>query len=112
MPGTDVRDADWYGEDLSGRDHGGVRFSGVDLSEATGDGVVFTDCTFRRLQAERQSRLTDAAFLNCTFTGCSFFQAEFTDCKFVGSRFERCSFDLLTVDARGLVVRRACRAPT
>jgi fluoroquinolone resistance protein len=36
---TDVRVADWYGEDLSGREHTGARFSGVDLSETTGDGA-------------------------------------------------------------------------
>ena len=44
---TEVRDADWYGEDLSGQEHTGVPFVGVDLTEATGDGAVFTDCTFR-----------------------------------------------------------------
>jgi fluoroquinolone resistance protein len=32
--GTDVRSADWYGEDLSGQAHTGVAFSGVDLSES------------------------------------------------------------------------------
>ena len=94
---TEVRDADWYGEDLSGREHTAVRFSGVDLTEATGEGAVFTDCTFVDCKFNA-ARFTDAAFLNCSFTGCAFFQAEFTACKFVGSRFQRCTFDLMSVD--------------
>ena len=69
----------------------------MDLTEATGDGAGFTDCTFRDCRFNL-AQLSDAAFLTCTFTGCSFFQAVFTDCKLVGSRFERCTFDLLTVD--------------
>jgi fluoroquinolone resistance protein len=93
---TDVRGADWYGEDISGQEHTRVAFSGVDLSEVTDDGAVFTECTFRDCRFNL-SRHTDAAFLNCTFSGCSFFQAEFVDCKVVGSMFDRCSYDLLAV---------------
>ena len=93
---TEVRGADWYGEDLSGQEHTRVAFSGVDLSETTDDGAVFTECTFRDCRFNL-SRHTEAAFLNCTFTGCSFFQAEFTDCKVTGSTFERCTFDLMAV---------------
>jgi uncharacterized protein YjbI with pentapeptide repeats len=93
---TEVRGADWYGDDLSGQEHTRVAFSGVDLSESTDDGAVFTECTFRDCKFNL-SRHTEAAFLNCTFTGCSFFQAEFTDCKVTGSTFERCSFDLMSV---------------
>ena len=93
---TEIREADWYGEDLSGQEHTRVLFSGVDLTEATGDGAVFTDCTFRDCRFNL-AQLAEVAFLNCTFTGCSFFQAVLTDCKLVGSRFERCTFDLLTV---------------
>ena len=93
---TEVRGADWYGDDLSGQEHTRVAFSGVDLSEATDEGAVFTECTFVDCRFNL-SRYSDAAFLNCTFTGCSFFQAEFADCKFVGSVFDRCSYDLMTV---------------
>jgi fluoroquinolone resistance protein len=93
---TDVRGADWYGDDLSGQEHTRVAFSGVDLSEATDVGAVFTECAFRDCRFNL-SEHTDAAFLNCTFTGCSFFQATFVDCKFVGSMFDRCTFDLMTV---------------
>ena len=94
---TEGRDADWYGEDLSGQEHTAVRFSGVDLTEATGEGAVFTDCTFVDCTFNA-TRFTDAAFLNCSFTGCAFFQAEFIACKVVGSRFQRCTFDLMDVD--------------
>jgi uncharacterized protein YjbI with pentapeptide repeats len=93
---TDVRGADWYGDDLSGQEHIRVAFSGVDLSETTDDGAVFTECVFHDCRFNL-SRHTEAAFLNCTFTGCSFFQAEFTDCKLTGSMFDRCAFDLMTV---------------
>ena len=74
---AEVRGADWYGEDLSGQQHAGLTFVGVDLTEATSDGAVFTECTFRDCRFNL-SEHTDAAFLNCTFTGCSFFQAELT----------------------------------
>lgn len=73
--GHDVRGADWYGEDLSGQEHTRVVFSGVDLSESTDDGAVFT--------------------------GCSFFQAEFLDCTFTGSAFDRCTFDPRSVQLSG-----------
>ena len=59
---TDVRDQDWYGDDLSGQQHTGVTFSRVDLSETTDDGAVFTDCVFRDCRFTL-SRHTDAAFL-------------------------------------------------
>jgi uncharacterized protein YjbI with pentapeptide repeats len=111
---TEIRQADWYGEDISGQEHPRVAFVGVDLTEVTDDGAVFTDCTFRDCRFNL-SRHTDAAFVNCTFTGCSFFEASFTDCKLVGSRFERCSFDLLRVSGgdwsfvglRGAVLAKA-----
>ncbi|WP_324274671.1 pentapeptide repeat-containing protein [Blastococcus brunescens] len=93
---SEIRQADWYGEDLSRQEHTRVAFIGVDLTEATDEGAVFTECTFRDCRFNL-SQHTEAAFLNCTFTGCSFFQATFTDCKLVGSMFDRCSFDLLTV---------------
>jgi uncharacterized protein YjbI with pentapeptide repeats len=46
---------------------------------------------------ETESTVAGAAFVNCTFIGCSFFDARFTDCKLVGSMFERCTFDALEV---------------
>jgi uncharacterized protein YjbI with pentapeptide repeats len=94
---SEIRQADWYGEDISGQEHTRVAFIGVDLTEITDDGAVFTECTFRDCRFNL-SKHTDAAFLNCTFTGCSFFDATFTDCKFVGSMFDRCTFDLMTVE--------------
>ena len=66
---SEVRQADWYGEDISGQEHTRVAFVALDLTEATGDGTVFTECTFRDCRFNL-SRHTDAAFLNCTFTGC------------------------------------------
>ena len=60
---TEVRRADWYGEDLSGQEHTRVAFVGVDLTEATDDGAVFTECTFRdcrfNLSAAHRRRLPE-----------------------------------------------------
>ncbi|MEU1734584.1 pentapeptide repeat-containing protein [Streptosporangium sp. NPDC020145] len=88
--------ADWDSEDLSGRVYERVAFHEVDLTESTGDGAVFVECTFRSARFNA-STYTDSAFLNCTFTNSSFFDATFTRCKFVGSMFDRCTFDLLKV---------------
>ena len=49
---TEVRDADWYGEDLSGREHTGVRFSGVDLTELKVDGGMIANNTLMQFQAD------------------------------------------------------------
>jgi uncharacterized protein YjbI with pentapeptide repeats len=92
----DVRGEDWYGEDISGREHARTAFSGIDLTEVTDEGAVFDECTFVDCTFN-VSRHTEAAFLNCSFTGCSFFDTEFDRCKLVGSMFDRCSFGLLTV---------------
>src|SRR5947209_4116246 len=94
---TDIRDADWYGDDLSETEHTGVTFRECDLTETrSGGGLVFTDCTFRGVRFNAAEH-ANAAFLNCTFANCNFFDAVLTDCKFLGSRFERCAFDQLTV---------------
>jgi uncharacterized protein YjbI with pentapeptide repeats len=91
-----VRGEDWYGEDISGQEHVRTSFSGIDLTEVTDEGAVFDECAFFDCTFN-VSRHTEAAFLNCSFTGCSFFDAVFDRCKAVGSRFDRCSFGLLTV---------------
>ena len=44
---TTVRHEDWDGRDLSGAEHTRVEFIDVDLTEATGKGAVFIECTFR-----------------------------------------------------------------
>lgn len=97
-PGTDttVAGADWEGADLAGQAHARVLFTDLDLTEATGRGASFTDCTFRRAKFNC-SEHTDSAFVNCTFVNCNFFDVRFTDCKFVGSTFDRCTFELLKV---------------
>ena len=87
----EVRGADWYAQDLSGQEHSRTGFVDVDLTEATGEGAVFTDCVFRDCRFN-VARLRDAAFLACTFTGCSFWDAELDDCKLAGSAFRNCSF--------------------
>jgi uncharacterized protein YjbI with pentapeptide repeats len=91
-----VSGADWYGEDISGRNHARVLFVDLDLTEAENHGAVFTECTFRRARFN-VSVHTGAAFVNCTFEGCNFYDAAFTDCKLVGCVFDRCTFDALKV---------------
>ncbi|MDF1506106.1 pentapeptide repeat-containing protein [Roseisolibacter sp. H3M3-2] len=91
-----IEGAEWDGRDLSGAQHAGVDFVDVDLTESTGRGAAFTECTFRRVRFNCSAH-TDAAFVNCRFVQCDFFDARLTECKLVGSVFERCTFDLLQV---------------
>jgi fluoroquinolone resistance protein len=93
-----VVDEDWSRDDLSGRSAAHVEHVGLDLAETTSTGGLHFDaCTFRDIGfnlAEHKA----AAFVNCTFTGCSFFGAAFTECKFVGSVFHRCTFERMSVE--------------
>jgi uncharacterized protein YjbI with pentapeptide repeats len=91
---TERRHLDWEGADLSGQEHERVAFVDVDLTDASGHGAVFKECTFRECRFGGSSHV-DAAFLNCTFTACRLFDAKFTGCKLVGSMFDRCTYDLL-----------------
>jgi fluoroquinolone resistance protein len=94
---TQIRDEDWYGRDLSDQSHTQVEFIDLDLTETTGHGPTFTDCTFRGVRFN-VTALTGAAFTNCTFKRCVFFEAAFTGCKFVGSMFDQCTHDLMKVE--------------
>jgi fluoroquinolone resistance protein len=97
-PVTDsiVRGADWYGKDLSGVVHERVLFQDLDLTEATGQGARFVDCTFGN-STFACVVLDDPSFENCTFARCSFFDAEFRGSKFLGAMFDECKFDQLRV---------------
>ena len=92
-----VADADWYARELSNETHERVLFADIDLTEATLTGMVFNECTFRRVQFNCSVH-RDGAFVNCTFTNCSFFETSFTGCKLLGSTFDRCTFDLMRVN--------------
>jgi len=94
---TDVENEDWYGGDLSGQSHAQVRFTGIDLTEATNNGALFSECTFRDCDFNASTH-TDAAFVNCTFVRCSLFDTTFTRCKMVGSFFDDCTYNLLKVN--------------
>ena len=94
---SEIRGEDWYGDDVSGHEYANVLFRDVDMTELVNQGAAFTECVFRSVRFNA-SKHADAAFLNCSFSGCAFFDAEFIRCKFVGSRFERSTFDLLKVD--------------
>ncbi|TMQ91723.1 pentapeptide repeat-containing protein [Actinomadura soli] len=93
---TTISSADWDSRDLTGENHENVLFADLDMTEATGVGAVFTDCTFRGARFNASTH-TDAAFVNCTFVRCGFFDATFTGCKLVGSMFDGCTYDLLKV---------------
>ena len=101
---------DWEAMDPAMSQWADTMFVDVDLIDWDDHGDVFSGCNFRNVRFN-VSRHTDAAFVNCTFTGCSFFDATFTRCKLVGSRFERCTFTLLKVTAATGPSRRS-RAPT
>jgi fluoroquinolone resistance protein len=63
---SEIVGANWYGADLSGQSHERVALSEVDMVEASGRGVLFSEC------------------------------AELRDCKLVGSIFDGCEFGVLT----------------
>lgn len=87
---------DWCGRELEGETHERVHFVDLDATEAITRGMVFTECTFKRVQFNCSSH-HDGAFVNCTFQNCSFFEAKFVECKLLGSKFDRCTFDLMRV---------------
>lgn len=91
-----VAGADWEGRTLTDEKHEHVLFTDMDLTEATLQGMVFNECTFRRVQFNCSVH-RDGAFVNCTFANCSFFETSFTECKLLGSTFDRCTFDLMRV---------------
>ncbi len=95
---TEIRNACWEGEDLTGQEHTAVAFVDVDFTDAITHGTTFTGCTFRDCRFNG-SKHTDSAFLSCTFTRCRFFDVTFTGCKLVGTLFDRCTFELF--DVRG-----------
>lgn len=94
---TRVVGEDWYGRDLSGAEHRQVAFVDVDMTEVTGTGATFEECTFAGVRFNA-SRLVGAAFVNCVFRRCSFFDARLERSKLVGSTFDACELDALAVD--------------
>lgn len=93
---SEVHHEDWDRRDLTGQQHTRVAFLDVDMTEVSGSGAVFDECTFRDVTLNAAT-LTDSAFTNCTFTRCSFFDATFTRCKMMGTMFDRCSYGVLKV---------------
>ena len=65
-----VAGEDWYGKVLSGETHERVLFQDIDLTEASLSGMVFSECTFRRVQFNCSTH-QDGAFVNCTFANLS-----------------------------------------
>jgi uncharacterized protein YjbI with pentapeptide repeats len=98
-PDTDstVRGIDWYGEDIGAARHERVLFQDAELTEVTGQGARFIDCTLRSANLSC-AVLTDTSFENCTFIRCNFFDAKLTGCKLVGAKFEACRFEQLAVE--------------
>ena len=107
--------AEWFETDLSGVTHERVLFQDLDMTDSTGVGARFVDCTFRGALLDR-CELDATAFENCTFVRCSLIGARFTDCKFVGSAFDAAAAERMTVDGGdwsfvglpGTDLRRAC----
>ena len=87
---------DWYGKEMEGETFERVQFADLDATESITRGMVYTECTFKRVQFNC-SKHQDGAFVNCTFQNCSFFDASFVECKLLGAKFDRCTFDLLRV---------------
>jgi hypothetical protein len=67
---TEIRDEDWYGDDLADGCHQDVRFVDVDLTEVRTSGARFEDCAFdlcrfnasvKRQRSERAPRSAPVA---------------------------------------------------
>lgn len=89
--------ADWFEADLSGVTHERVLFQDLDMTDSTGTGARFIDCTFRGAELDR-CELEAASFENCTFVRCSLVAARFVGCKFVGSSFDTAAAERMTVE--------------
>ena len=87
---------DWYAEEMVDRAYLRCRFSDVDLTEASTQGVRFEECQFFNVRFNA-SRHTDSAFLRCLFTRANLFEARFDGCKLTGSTFRDSDFRPLTV---------------
>lgn len=87
---------DWYGEQMAGRAFVRCRFSDVDLSEATTQGVSFEECEFFHVRFNA-SQHADSAFLRCTFRKSNLFDSHWQGCKLTGSSFTDCDLRPLTV---------------
>lgn len=89
--------ADWFEADLSGVTRERVLFQDLDMTDSTGTGARFVDCTFRGAELDR-CELEAASFENCTFVRCSFAAARFIGCKFVGLSFDAAAAERMTVE--------------
>jgi uncharacterized protein YjbI with pentapeptide repeats len=92
-----INRADWFEADLSGVTHERVLFQDLDMTDSTGTGARFVDCTFRGAELDR-CELEAASFENCTFVRCSLVAARFVACKFVGSTFDTAAAERMTVE--------------
>ncbi len=93
---TTISSANWDSRDLTGENHENVLFVDVDMTEATGVGAVFTECTFRGCGSTRPpipmprsstARSSDVVSSTPRSRGAS-------SC---GSMFDACTYDLLKV---------------
>lgn len=89
--------ADWFEADLTGVTHERVLFQDLDMTDSTGTGARFVDCTFRGAELDRCD-LEAVSFENCTFVRCSLLAARFVGCKFVGSSFDTAAAERMTVE--------------
>lgn len=101
--------ADWFEADLSGVLHERVLFQDLDMTDSTGTGARFIDCTFRGAQLDRCA-LDSSSFENCTFVRCSLAGSRFTGCKFLGSAFEAAAAEGMTVEGGDWSFVRLIRA--
>lgn len=92
-----ITDEDWYAQDLSGREWRDTTFVDVDLTEASGVGASFEECTFRGVKFNAAS-FTECAFTACVFDRCNFFDVTFERCKLVGSVFSNSKLDLVKAE--------------
>ena len=95
---TDLRDLDWYGEDLGATSYSEVTFTNVDLSETVTKGATFAGCVFHNCRFNTSTHVA-SAFVACDFRRCNFFDAMLDGCKFNGSVFSECTLRPIAVQS-------------
>jgi uncharacterized protein YjbI with pentapeptide repeats/beta-lactamase regulating signal transducer with metallopeptidase domain len=82
---------DFSGVDWSGHDMQGVRYVGVDLSQARLEHTNFSGGQFSGVDFSH-SRLAGASFRNAVLSGCDFSDADLTGVDFTGVKMSGCEF--------------------
>jgi uncharacterized protein YjbI with pentapeptide repeats len=105
---SELRDLDWYGEDLGAVAYSDVTFVDVDLSETITRGASFERCVFHNCRFNASTHI-NTAFVSCELRRCNLFDVILDGCKLTGSELIECTLRPMAVRSgvwRGVTIRR------